>query len=160
MIGAAVLALLPLAAAQAAEPSRPERGIACDVRFMDGGLSVFAYRLQPDCTGYGPAEVLEGVWVDSFEGQRFVPGARTAEDVRKDQHPIWADLDDRTVLPSNYVRALYTYRLFRVRLVGRMSTEVRPGLFGRARGGYGHMSLSEAAVLVERFDHVEPLPND
>ena len=96
-----------------------------------------------------PERVIEGVWLDDFEGQVFYEGARTLADVR---HPAtaWIETDFSPAVRDRWhLAGPLCGHAYRVRFVG--SFAVRQPTGPMLLGGYGHMGAFENLVVVDRL---------
>jgi hypothetical protein len=92
---------------------------------------------------------MRGVWLDQFEGSRFLPGGPELTKTRLDQSDIWLDVYRNRVPglfdpePDSELRAM------EIEFIGRQT---------RFPGRYGHMGGSEHEVVVEQLIHARELP--
>ena len=96
-----------------------------------------------NCNDWQSPRVFDGIYVDEFEGQRFLEGAKSAERyVSRDR--VWLNLDHRTQLgPLVPIRPDDgKTRVYHVRFSGRKTA--RPGR-------YGHFGMSSEEIVVDRI---------
>ncbi|KQM36062.1 hypothetical protein ASE59_15460 [Sphingomonas sp. Leaf10] len=112
-----------------------------------GGTRINQFVGPRRCYDFLPPRSYDGIYVDEFEGRRFVPIDWPSG--RNYTAPsIWFDVDEASNLraarafASNFGKRDGQYRLWRVRFVGRET--VRPGR-------YGHMGMSKRLLLVDRM---------
>ena len=102
------------------------------------------------CYFYSPPRRMQGVYIDEFEGQRFLENASTTPPlVARDD--VWFDVDQQSDLrrtPRLRNRENGTI-IWLVDFIGRRTES--------ARGGYGHMGGSNADVLVDRMISAQPI---
>jgi len=98
------------------------------------------------CYDYLAPRAYQGIYVDEFEGQRFVPDGWPAG---QPAPSIWVDFDARSdvsaapLLAQQFTAAYDGHnRNWRVRIIGRETA--RPGR-------YGHMGGSNRAMLIDRI---------
>jgi len=99
-------------------------------------------RLPDDqCYRMAPPERMRGIWIDEFEGSRFLPGLTAAPAADPAGPRIWLDMDAHPVpaLPAERRRPGGVYL---VDFIGRRT--LYPG-------HYGHMGMSEQEVVVQRL---------
>jgi hypothetical protein len=101
----------------------------------------------------------EGIWVDAFEGSRFVEGAHSLMELDPQSPQVWLDIDrplERTpVMRAAGIPAaradIYRPHAYRVKFRGaRAPTRSGHDSFGFVNG-YGHMGMFSDLVVV---DHV------
>lgn len=101
------------------------------------------------CRLFHAPRVYEGVWIDEFEGSRFVEGAHGYDEARRrpvsDTTVYWLAIDEKSdiakLVPRRYGTA------YRVRLIAQ---EMRPER-ERTRfslPGFGHMGMWHRSVLL------------
>ncbi len=100
------------------------------------------------CYDYLPPRSYQGIYVDEFEGQRFVPDDWPAGDQYRSPS-IWVDFDERSDVSAAPLLAKQMTaaadgrnRIWRMTFIGRETA--RPG-------HYGHMGVSRQAVLIDRI---------
>ncbi|WP_156349024.1 MULTISPECIES: hypothetical protein [unclassified Sphingomonas] len=172
-IGSAIFALLVLACLVVALASRTQRPSVkalydrsvlfltgndpltrCWKRERDGSFEFDAFIGARRCYDFAPPKSYDGIYIDEFEGQRFVPQERL--NGRYDQVPrIWFSMDERSDLRIEPLVGMQRTdkgdgrtRVWRVRFVGR-----EPKRTGR----YGHMGMSRRMVLIDRLVSADQL---
>ncbi len=112
-----------------------------------GGTRVHKFVGARRCYDFLPTRPYDGIYIDEFEGRRFVP-IDWASGRNYTAPSIWFDIDEASDLRMAPVFANHVgkrdgkHRLWRVRFVGRETA--RPG-------GYGHMGMSKRLLLVDRM---------
>jgi hypothetical protein len=123
------------------------------------GIALMIYRGDRLCYDFEPSVIVSGLWVDEFEGQRFLPGARTLVDAermlrdRRARH-IWFTTDEKTrwegPRPDG---ARGGGQIYRVRVEGRYARKADLA----APGGFGHLGASDGLFLADRIISLDPL---
>ncbi|HEY0115711.1 MAG TPA: hypothetical protein VGB54_08320 [Allosphingosinicella sp.] len=85
---------------------------------------------------------MKGVWIDQFEGSRFLPGGTELTQARFDEPQIWLDPETKRVPGLFNPDPDAEIRVLEVDFVGRKT------LFP---GQYGHMGVSQHEVIVDRL---------
>lgn len=92
---------------------------------------------------------MRGVWIDEFEGSRFVPGARSVAEAERAEPQIWLDVETKRIAglfdpdgPS------FDARAFEVDFVGRRTL---------VAGQYGHLGGSDHTMIMDRLISARPL---
>lgn len=145
----AAAALLIQAAAGDAAPDK------CWREQVENGVRVMVYLGDRSCVPLEPPSEQDGLWINAFEGQRFIPDGTKPADVKRRDAGIWFNMHE-LLTPDLPVRPL-TGHVYRVRFVGRMATDMNR----KPLDGYGHMSMSPGLVVVDRMIAMEdlgPLP--
>lgn len=135
MIVAPALLLL-LAAQDAPDPPRCHRTVSyADNKFERHG-----------CTEFETQREFTGLWINEFEGQRFVEDATSAADIPRGRgaHQIWFEVDAQTGMPPEWKRSRGA-RLYWVRFRGKAAKDMRR----KPMEGYGHFGMSSGIVLVD-----------
>jgi hypothetical protein len=127
-------------------------------RREERGGSGVVVPLGPDraCRRFRPPRSYTGIWIDDFEGSRFVEGAHTVEEARrragKDAGVYWLSIDRESriapVLPRRYGTA-YRLRLDAQEMLAEPSAAPVP------LPGFGHMSMSHREILVNEVHVAE-----
>lgn len=81
---------------------------------------------------FGPSQEFRGLWRNAFEGSRFCPAPATSCDQRTPGDRIWLD-GGPIERPDG--------KLYHVQFVGRQTV---------TKGQYGHMGVSDHAIMVEQ----------
>ncbi len=97
--------------------------------------------------------IFEGVWVNEFEGSKFIEGVRGAEDALASEARVWLHIDGQTVRPSGFIPE--TRRAYRLKIQACIAPE-REGSGGR-QGGYGHFGQSTGFIAVNEIIEFEDL---
>ncbi len=126
----------------------------CWKREREGQAEWDAFIGARRCYAFAPPRIYDGVFVDEFEGQRFVPD--DWPDGRRYSAPdIWFEMDEKSDLRveplvgiGDTKMADDRSRLWRVRFVGRETA--RPG-------HYGHLGVSRRMILVDRLLIAKPI---
>lgn len=140
MFSAALILLL--AAAPAAEAWNMS---ACFVPQANGGISALAYIGDRACVPLGPATEMDGVWLNAFEGSKFIANKSDIGDRPAGIPAVWLTVDEKTVWPSGSNSATRN-RAYRIKFVGRYAKDMNR----RPSEGYGHLSMSPGLVMVDR----------
>ena len=117
---------------------------------LPDGSSVKGMDEPRNCYHYGPSRRIRGVYIDEFEGQRFLENASAGLPlVATDK--VWLDLDQHSNLERTPKLARHGdgTTIWLVDLIGR-KTEA-------PKGGYGHMGGSDAEVLVDTMISAQPV---
>jgi len=104
------------------------------------------------CVDFDYARPMEGIWINSFEGSRFFPNARTSSDIRRSHADIWFTLDQQSVTPTGWTPKKYHW--YRIRILGRPAHDMHRSA---PKVGYGHLGGSEGLVIVDRLNSVVDL---
>ncbi len=140
----------------AATVSTPAATSSCRHEERSGGTVLVIRGSDRDCGRFRAARSFEGVWIDEFEGSRFVEGARSYEDARRrpvaDRQVYWLAIDDKSdianVLPRRYGTA------YRIRLIAREKLpEAQRSRFSLP--GFGHMGMWHRSILVDAVRSAE-----
>lgn len=83
-----------------------------------------------------------GVWLDQFEGSRFLPGGTEVTPARLDEPRIWLNVERNQAPGLLRDRADHEFYAWEVEFVGRRT------LFP---GNHGHMGGSEHEIVVDRM---------
>ena len=145
----ALVLLLPiLSLAAAAVQDRNDR---CYVTETIGGVPVRVYQGDRACVDLTEPREMAGIWINEFEGSRFIEGIEVAEGLTRDGKAVWFSMDDETVRPVGFQPRLgHAYRLT---IVGRSAVDMdRPPL-----EGYGHFGVSPGLVLADEIVAFEDL---
>jgi hypothetical protein len=89
---------------------------------------------------------MKGVWIDEFEGSRFVPGARDTTGVEVEPFGIWLNVHTNRI--AGLVEEPHELRAFEVEFIGRQTLY---------RGSYGHMGMSEHEVIMDELIWARPV---
>ncbi|MEH3120989.1 MAG: hypothetical protein PGN16_03270 [Sphingomonas phyllosphaerae] len=109
-----------------------------------------------ECRRFRDARSYEGVWIDEFEGSRFIEGARSYDEARRrlasDAAVYWLDLDAKSeiakVIPRRYGTA------YRIRLTAReMLPQEQRSRFSLP--GFGHMGMWHRSLLLDAIQSAE-----
>ncbi|MEG8039065.1 hypothetical protein QP166_06770 [Sphingomonas sp. LR60] len=128
----------------------------CRREERSGGAVVVIRGPDRDCRRFRAPRSFDGVWIDEFEGSRFIEGARSYDEARRrlasDPNVYWLAIDDKSkiakVVPRRYGTA------YRIRLIAR---EMLPEA-GRSRfslPGFGHMGMWYRSILVDAVESAE-----
>lgn len=90
---------------------------------------------------------MQGVWIDEFEGSRFLPGVRDVAQAEVTSGGIWLHIDTRK-LPARYQEPNEKTRAFQIDLIGRQTA---------VPGRHGHMGMSAHEVIVDRLISIQPI---
>lgn len=95
-----------------------------------------------NCYRFEPARLFSGIYVDEFEGQRFLEGAHGPPPYQP-RDRIWLELDDglraelrRRLPPDQRGRT----RIWQIEILGRKAI---------GRGGFGHLGGSDGLIVVD-----------
>ena len=99
------------------------------------------------CYAFAPPQIFNGIYVDEFEGHRFVPidwpsGREYTEPSTLFEVDEVSDLRMVPMFASNLRKRDGENRLWRVQFIGREAAEP---------GHYGHMGMSKRLLLVDRM---------
>lgn len=91
---------------------------------------------------------MQGIWIDEFEGSRFLPEARDITRAEVGSGGIWLNIDTKK-LPARY-RSLSDEKLraFEIDLIGRQTA---------VAGRHGHMGGSDHEIIVDRLISIRPV---
>lgn len=113
-----------------------------------GGTTRYDYVGARACYDFLPPRRFTGVYVDEFEGQMFIEGAREAARYTIPCRWVWFTVDEKSD-----VRAWKGFNpqddLSSVWLLDFVGRETRPAAGGLM--GYGHLGASDAEVIVDRI---------
>lgn len=99
-------------------------------------------RLPDDqCYRMTPPERMRGIWIDEFEGSRFLPGLTAAPATDPPGPHIWLEMDAHPV-PALPEERRGQGRVVLLDFIGRRT--LYPG-------NYGHLGMSEHEVVVQRL---------
>jgi len=144
-----VIAVALLALAQAAPPA--ERPRPCYREEVQGGVPVQVYLGDRVCVDLTPPRTFVGVWIDEFEGSRFVEGARSWADAQRDRRTVW--LNPHDPLKRGKVSFGPRGHAYRVTFVGRQARDGNR----KPLEGYGHFGMGQGLVVVDEFLSAEDL---
>jgi hypothetical protein len=97
------------------------------------------------CYTFESPRKFAGIYIDEFEGQRFVEGANGDLPIRATDR-VWFSYDEKSDLSAvpQFVHGKNSdTRVWRVRFVGRKTS---------GKGGFGHFGMSDSHVLVDRVE--------
>ncbi len=137
----AVLAALSISATDVA------REAACFRDETQNGIKFQVYLGDRVCVRFDPPRVIQGVWINNFEGSGFMEGAHSLNDANRSTDSVWLTIDEKSETPPELPRAP-NYRAYRIRFVGRTAHDMHRQ---PCRDGYGHLGCWAGLVLV---DHV------
>ncbi len=119
---------------------------SCYREEVDNGIRVRAYIGDRACIQFDPPRVIEGVWINDFEGSRFFEGVHTLREATPRGDSVWLTIDGKSETPAGLKRP--DRHAYYVRFIGMAAHDMhRRECFD----GYGHMGCSAGLVLV---DHV------
>lgn len=125
----------------------PQRRCFTDVRQRDG--SVMGHFLgSRACYDFLPPRRFSGVYVDEFEGQMFLEGAKESDRYVIPCRWIWFTVDEKSDV-SRWPGLKDSGNSSRVWLLDFVGRATPPAATGR--NGYGHMGASEGEVLVDQI---------
>jgi hypothetical protein len=102
-----------------------------------------------ECYRMTEPQRMRGVWLDEFEGSRFLPVGPEPAKIGMDELDIWLDVHKNRV-PGLFDRDPdLGFRVLEIEFIGRQT---------RFPGRYGHMGMSEHQVVVERLIAARELP--
>ncbi|MGK6355469.1 hypothetical protein ACMGDH_09585 [Sphingomonas sp. DT-207] len=120
----------------------------------EGEFTVVDRSPDRQCVDFAAPREFTGIWIDEFEGSRFVEGVRDTSALPGfDQGKrVWLEIDDESRMPKAWRREP-SQQLYRVRFLGRASRDQdRPEAMG-----YGHLGMSHGLVLVDEMHEMTPL---
>ena len=138
-----------------AAPPPPVRRADCQREEVRGTETVKVYRGDRECVLFAPPQMMEGIWLRTFEGSEFHDRARTRSDIGSSVGVPWLSVDEplkpfADPLPP---QGIYAGRLYRIRFIGRRSVaQNRPPM-----EGFGHMGGSPGLVLLDEMLSIEDL---
>ncbi|MEH3104748.1 MAG: hypothetical protein PGN12_12695 [Sphingomonas phyllosphaerae] len=150
-----LLAALLFIQGAAAVPS-PAVASVCRREERSGGVVTVSRGPDRDCRRFRAARSYDGVWIDEFEGSRFVEGARSYDEARRrlasEPKVYWLAIDEKSdiakVVPRRYGTA------YRIRLIAReMLPDAQRSPFSLP--GFGHMSMWHRSLLVDQVQVAE-----
>ena len=140
--------LMALRAALAALAMQGTMGSdACYHDQVINGLKVKAYIGDRACASLDPPRMLEGVWLNEFEGSNFVQGAHDQGDIHRRIDSVWLTIDEQTQMPSG-MSPLLGGHAYRISFLGQTAHDMHRQ---PCENGYGHMGCSAGLVLVNRM---------
>lgn len=150
-----LLAALLLTQGAATVPP-PAAAPVCRREERSGGTVTVIRGPDRDCRRFRAARSYEGVWIDEFEGSRFVEGARSYDEARRrpasDAAVYWLGIDGKSDIAKVIPRRPGT--AYRIRLIAReMLPEGQRSRFSLP--GFGHMSMWHRSLLVDQVQVVE-----
>lgn len=130
-----------------------------DIRTEANGSRTLIYRGDRACRDFDDSVTVSGLWIDEFEGQRFIPDYDTLADarrVREDRRArdIWFATDAQTSWPDLRMERGEFGGVYRVHMTGRFARKKEGPTLG---GGFGHMGMSDGLFLADRIISVEYL---
>jgi hypothetical protein len=157
----ALLALVLVGQETSAQPAREKLSEDRCIRTVRDAKGVVVEGLRfRVCTEWGPEREFEGLWIDEFEGQRFLEGASSLSDVGEGRRAvnIWFSTDAQTRFPASFDRSRSRGKfrtVYRVKFRGRATPVIeRPSVLE----GYGHLGVSNGEVLAREVLAIEALP--
>lgn len=106
---------------------------------------------RPPCVAFQPTKVMQGVWIDAFEGQSFHAGSNTLKNIKQRYEGVWISF--RPPARKRLPRQEGSGHAYRIRFLGRMAQDMH-----RQRlDGYGHFAMSAGLVVVDRLMEIEDL---
>jgi hypothetical protein len=123
-------------------------GFPCQIRWTEGEYS-FARSIPADeCYRMTPRQAMRGVWIRSYEGSEYWPGARSASELEPAPGGIWLDIEGLGLRDRFPPPEWEELRAFEVVFEGRQTLYA---------GAYGHLGGSDHHVIVDRFISVRPI---
>jgi hypothetical protein len=97
---------------------------------------------------------MRGIWINDFEGSRFIKGARILPHAEEGALQVWLEIDERSVAPAELVSEESLGKAYYIEFKGRPASDMDryPG------EGYGHMGMARGLVLVDRVERFHRLP--
>lgn len=128
----------------------------CRGEAQSGGMAHAVRGPDRDCRRFRAPRSYEGVWIDAFEGARFVEGARDYDEARRrpasDPMVYWLDIDAKSDVAKAVPRRYGT--AYHVRLIAReMLPEAQRSRFSLP--GFGHMGMWYRSILVDKIRSAE-----
>lgn len=107
------------------------------------GFTVQDSRPDRQCYDWQQARRFRGIFIDEFEGQRFIENAQWAPPLRP-QDDVWLQTDEKTdfAVEPSLKQQIEPTRIWLVDFLGGKTAQP---------GRYGHMGASPDEVLVDRF---------
>ena len=149
---AAVIALLGVPQEAAARKIVEET--RCTRTVVERGTEIEEYKGDRVCVDFQQPREFQGIWVNQFEGIRFVENARTLADIPTGDgiERVWFTIDEQTRMPAGW-RSAPLGRAYRVRFRGRAAQDMHR----KPLDGYGHFGMSAGLVLVDELFEIEDL---
>lgn len=95
--------------------------------------------------------MIEGIWVNNFEGSSFFEGAEEINDVDLNKRERWMHIDSQTIVSSVFLKEWR--HAYRIKMIGcDATTKLRA-----ASSGYGHFGLYSGLVVVNEILEWEDL---
>lgn len=128
----------------------------CRREERSGGVVTVMRGPDRDCRSFRPARSYDGLWIDAFEGSKFVEGARRYDEARRrlasEPKVYWLDFDKRSEMTKVVPRRDGT--AYHVRLIAReMLPEPQRSRFSLP--GFGHMGMWHRSLLVDAVQSAE-----
>ena len=117
---------------------------SCYREEQDDGIKFQAYIGDRACIKFDRARVIEGVWINEFEGSQFFEGAHNLREAARRHDNVWLTIDEKSETPAGLKRP--SGHAHYMRFLGMTAHDMH-----RACGhGYGHLECSAGLVLVDR----------
>ncbi|MBL0914956.1 MAG: hypothetical protein IBJ13_05410 [Sphingopyxis sp.] len=113
-------------------------------------LAVYGFIGPRACYSFDPPREFSGIYVDEFEGQQFIQTKNLRLPVVAPAQSIWLDFDTLSDLGPLKNKPDDGTQLWHVRFIGRQAN---------SSSAYGHMGMSDGAILVDRVLSATMLAN-
>ena len=104
---------------------------------------------------FQPTREFSGIWINEFEGSRFIENGRSLADVPgwHEGEQVWLDMEHSRWADNNWRR--YPGHVYRVRFRGRAACDMHRET--AMMGGYGHLGMSNGLVVVDYLYELDDL---
>jgi hypothetical protein len=110
-----------------------------------GDLATIEFVGSRACYNFHEPRVFKGIYIDEFEGQRFIEGAMPAARY-KPKDKVWLEIDERSDLSAAHQ---FTSRKKKGTAIWLIEFEGQKAIRTRG-GGFGHFGMSEDLVIVDK----------
>ncbi|WP_174291365.1 hypothetical protein [Sphingomonas bacterium] len=125
---------------------------ACSREEIENGTQVIVNLGDRSCVKIKPSRTYQGLWVNAFEGRRFIDGGHGRWDVSRHHSDVWFSTDDQT--RHEETSPCPRQHVCKITFDGREAVDMqRSGAFE----GYGHMGMSAGLVLADRIASIKDL---
>jgi hypothetical protein len=97
---------------------------------------------------------MRGIWINDFEGSRFIKDARVLSRAEQGASEVWLEIDERSLAPAELLSEESLGKAYYIEFKGRAASDMDryPG------DGYGHMGMARGLVLVDSVERFHRLP--
>jgi hypothetical protein len=152
MLALSLLTLMLGGQDSAARPRVIEKEDRCSRTVRTGNSTVVEYKGDRSCVDFGPPRPFIGLWINEFEGSRFVENGTSLADLPRGNKgdSIWLNIDEGKWLGRWTRRYGHVYR---VRFQGRAALDMHR----KPLEGYGHFGMSPGLVIVDELAELTDL---